>query len=84
MSIDKPTKRQISERALLARVNRRLAKENCVMRRPRSERGRLDLGNYYVVTSNNTLDAYKIDDLEAWVRQEMTGVLQSYETVAHS
>ncbi|MFT3850806.1 MAG: hypothetical protein QM739_19720 [Propionivibrio sp.] len=62
----------VSERALIARINRKLAKEpfprKLCKARPGS-RMESNCGKYHVInTYTNALDDYKIDDLEEWVK----------------
>jgi len=56
---------QISERALVARINRVLAKDNEVLRTCRYDsRSFSTLGRYYIIDLyRNVVDTYGIDDL---------------------
>lgn len=69
----------ITERALIQRINRRLAKEGerlCASR----PRERANLGNYHTIDVNrNTVEAYHIDDLEAWAREHVPAALAEHE-----
>lgn len=80
-------KKPVSQRALLARINRRLVKagEHGQQMKSCSPRSRWhdDLGNYYIIDlETNAIAASGIDDLEAWARSEMDGILKPFETVA--
>jgi hypothetical protein len=67
----------VSKPALMARVNRRLARDGQVLRASRSAGSRLDLGDYYIVNVNgNYLEAQHID-LVVLARE--LGVLKPYE-----
>ena len=60
-----PKKVQITERALVQRLNRKLAKENELLRAGRGER---DLGRYFVVDTRRNLIVRKDVDLESLAR----------------
>jgi hypothetical protein len=73
----------VSMKALLARINRALAKCDDGWERVRTYRGSRwsELGRYYAVNiSYNFITARDIDP-EHWARQ--LGVLRDYETVAN-
>ena len=70
---------EVSEQALLKRINRVLAKRGQRVRRPRNQRARVDLGPYYVQDfKRNWIVATDID-LEGWGRD--LDCLSSGETV---
>lgn len=70
----------VSERALMARINRKLDEDGEKLKKARQSE-QAELGNYYVVSENqNTVTAHGIDDLEAWARD--LGVLKPFETLA--
>jgi hypothetical protein len=50
MPTKKPARVPVSERALVQRINRKLAKDDQILKKARSERVRQDMGDYYVVT----------------------------------
>ena len=76
----KATKVPVSQRALIQRINRALAKENEALKAARSERDRQQLGNYFVIDLHrNTVQAQHVD-LEALARE--LGVLKPYEALA--
>jgi len=52
----------LGERALIQRINRKLAKDGQVLKKLRGERWRTDLGEYYVVDlANNALKTWHVD-----------------------
>jgi len=63
-------KKQISERALLARLNRKLEKHSEIIKKCRSDSHAYgDFGNYYSVSlQTNAIQAQHID-LEKWGRE---------------
>ena len=70
----------VSKRALIQRLNRRLAKEGRhgqMLKANRSERWRDQLGDYYVVDLDTTRIEVTNVNLEEWGRE--LGVLQPYE-----
>jgi hypothetical protein len=74
-------KAPITQRALIARINRRLAKDDMILKAARGERMRQAVGDYYVVNVriNGVLQRYKdCDPVE--VAREL-GVLKEWETV---
>ncbi|WP_299591711.1 hypothetical protein [uncultured Microbulbifer sp.] len=74
---------QVSERALLRRINRRLEdKLEEVCKCAESSQWHSDLGDYYCVDQNlNTVIAQHID-LEAWGRE--LGALKPHEEMAQT
>lgn len=69
----------VSQRALLQRINRRLAKEHEVLKTLRGQRYEHDLGRHYAVNyATNLVTATHVDP-EAWGRE--LGVLAAWETV---
>jgi hypothetical protein len=74
------TKVPVTERALLQRINRKLAPEWQAVRKLRGDSHVHDLGRFYGLdTYRNTIEATHID-LEAWGRE--LGVLAPYEALA--
>ena len=75
------TKVSVSVRALLARVNRKLAHEYLVLKRCKSDsRWYNELGDFYAVSiSRNHFDAQHVE-LEKWAKE--LGVLKPYEKLA--
>lgn len=69
----------VSERAVFARVNRRLA--GGTLRTSRSAAERASLGSYFVLDARGDVSASGVEDLEAWVRAEFPGVLKPFETM---
>ncbi|CRI63748.1 conserved hypothetical protein [Thiocapsa sp. KS1] len=70
-------KKPVSERALFARLSRRLAKDGDILKKCRFDsRWYGDFGNYYIVDSRNAISATHVD-LEGWARE--MGVLQPWE-----
>lgn len=77
------TKKPVNARALLARINRRLAKDGQQMKTcPERSQWHNELGSYYIVDlDTNTIVVKQIDDLEGWTRKEMDGVLKPFEAL---
>jgi hypothetical protein len=74
------TKAPVSLRAVMARVNRKLAKEDEMLRRCRSDsRGWHELGDFYVVDVSRNCITDKQVDLEALARE--MDVLAKWEQV---
>lgn len=69
----------VSQRAVFARVNRRLV--GGALRTSRSAAERASLGSYFVLDSSGNLSASGVEDLEAWARAELPGVLKPFETM---
>ncbi len=70
----------VTVRAIMARVNRKLARENQILKVSRSVAEKQNLGSYHIVdTQKNAVVAYHINDLEKWVRDEFDGMLKPYE-----
>jgi hypothetical protein len=68
----------VSERALLARLNRKLASEGLQIKKCRVDTsGHAELGDYYAVDVNRNVVDCKHVDLEIWGRKEK--VLADYE-----
>ena len=76
-----PRKRvPVTMRALVQRINRRLRKEEEMLRKARGTRWWRDLGEWYIVNFNrNTIVAGHVDPKE--LGREL-GVLRNWETVA--
>jgi hypothetical protein len=80
--MSKPIKVPITERALIQRINRALAKEGQILRAARGERSRAELGDYYIVDlSRNTVEAQHCDPIK--LGKEL-GVLQAWEVLEKS
>jgi hypothetical protein len=74
------SKTKITERALFARVKRKLAHDGLILRKCReNSQWRNDLGNYYAVDVRNCI-AGRYDDLESEGRE--LGVLKAHEEIA--
>jgi hypothetical protein len=70
----------VTIRALMARINRKLAHEDQVLKVSRSVAEKQNLGNYHVVdTHKNAVVDCHIYDLEKWVRDWFPGMLRAYE-----
>jgi hypothetical protein len=70
----------VTERALMQRINRKLRKEDQVMKSTRGDKWRGDLGNYYIVDLNrNTIVAQHCTPEK--IGREL-GVLAHYEHMA--
>lgn len=76
----KAKKVPVSERAILARINRKISGEGRIIRKCReNSSGFSYLGRYHEVdVYKNTVTATHVD-LESWAKEE--GVLKDYETV---
>lgn len=74
------TKSKVSERAVLARLNRKLAPEWSRIKKCRADsRAYRDLGTYYVIDSYRNLITDTDIDLELWAREQ--GVLGGWEAI---
>jgi hypothetical protein len=69
----------VSERAVFARVNRRLGGGALRTSRSAAERG--SLGSYFVLDAGGNVSASGVEDLEAWVRAQFPGMLKPFETL---
>jgi len=68
----------IGKRALIARINRALAKEGKVLRLSRGNAERSGLGYAYILDAvHNVVEAHGIEDLSALARE--VGVLKDFE-----
>ncbi len=59
----------VSRRALIQRINRALRKDDKILKTARSERVRLDLGDYYIINTRRNLLTDKQIDLESLGRE---------------
>ena len=73
------TKVPVSMRALLQRINRRLAKEEEVLKKLRGERYRGDFGDYYIV--NWRFNLVKRTHIDPVALAQELDVLAAWETV---
>ena len=73
------TKKPITMRALLQRINRKLAKEEQVLKTLRGHRYEHDLGRYYAVNWRTNLVTAPHVDPEQWGRE--LGVLRRWEVL---
>ena len=74
-----PVKAPITMRALIQRINRKLAKEDMVLKTLRGQRYEHDLGRYYAVNWRTNLVSAQYVDPEQWGRE--LGVLAAWEVV---
>jgi hypothetical protein len=74
----------VTMRALIARINRRLAVDHMQLKASRGQRMRLDVGEYYVLNTrlNGIMHHYRDCDPEDLGRE--LGVLKSYEQVVRT
>ena len=73
----------VTERALFARINRKLKKEGGTLRRCRkNSRWYNDMGPYYVDLSSNGVTDRGFSDLENWGRE--LGVMQVFEQLENN
>jgi hypothetical protein len=77
----KATKVPVSERAVIARINRALARQDMKLKTARSQRMQIDVGDWYVINTrlNGVVQPYKHMPLEDIARD--VGVLKDWETV---
>lgn len=73
------TKLLVSEHALVQRINRALKKEGKVLKKSRTERSRLDVGEWYILDTVGNYVSEKDVDLEQ-VGKEWE-VLSDWETL---
>lgn len=77
----KPEKLKVSERALFARINRKIYADDLVLRScPATRRDHQNLGDYYLVNWRSNGVAGKYIDLEDYGRE--VGALRDYEELA--
>jgi hypothetical protein len=69
----------VSRRAVVQRVNRKLASQGQRMVAARSERVRQELGSYYVIDLNSNTVVWKRFDLAAYAQK--LGALKTWERV---
>jgi hypothetical protein len=69
----------VSERTILARINRQLRKEGEVMRKTRPGRAQGDLGRYYVLDSGRNLLVWHHVNIDPWARER--GILRPEEVL---
>ncbi len=77
----KPTKMPVSERAIIQRINRKLKPDLEAVKVARSERMRLDVGQFYVIDYRMNAIIHHDVDLEQWGRD--LGVLKPWEEVRY-
>lgn len=73
------SKMKISERALLQRLNRKLASEQLILKKTRGEKLVREVGDYFLLDLHRNRIAEKDVDLAAMGRER--GVLQPWEIV---
>lgn len=73
---------KVDFRAVLARLNRRLARDGRRLCRPRSERVRLDLGDVYLLDLNGNAVMERDVNVEQLARD--LGVLRPFERIAEA
>jgi hypothetical protein len=80
----KAVKAKVSERAIIARINRALAPQDMQLKTSRGWRMKLDVGDYYVVNTriNGIVQPYKHMPLPDIARD--VGVLKDWEEVDYS
>lgn len=72
----------VTIRAIMARVNRKLAREDQILKVSRSASEKENLGAYHVIDTNtNAVTAYHIDDLAKWITDEFPGMLKPFEKI---
>jgi hypothetical protein len=75
----KHSKTPVSMRAVIQRINRKLAPDLEGLKTTRGGRARLELGDYYVIDFNRNFILHKDVDPERMARE--LGVLQPWEEV---
>jgi hypothetical protein len=70
----------ISERALLARINRKLKPDMEQLRKAHGVRARLDVGDFYVV--NHRINGVTMKDVDVEKLARELGVLKEWEKVS--
>jgi hypothetical protein len=73
-------KKQITKRALIERIRRKLNKDAIQFRTNRGGPYTEGIGKFFLVDQNNHITGPRIDDLEAYGRE--LGVLRDYEILA--
>jgi len=73
------TTRSITEKALIARINRKLKPDGQILKKTRGERAILDLGYFYVIDIYQNISLWTRVDIEAFGKE--LGVMKDYETV---
>lgn len=68
----------VSEKALISRINRRLAHGGTVLKKTRGQRWRSSVGDFYEIDGNTIVSTHV--DLEDWARE--LGVLRPSERLA--
>ncbi len=76
------TKIQISKRAAIQRINRKLAADQEMLKTCRGERLKQEVGRYYVIDLFHNRVAEKHIELEEFGRK--LGVIAGYEEVDHA
>jgi hypothetical protein len=76
----------VSERALIQRINRKLAEEDQHLRKARGAQAQSNFGSYYIVNQNRNwvvAHARGVDDGQAWLEDlgRELGVLSKWEHV---
>lgn len=80
----KRTRVPVTRRALIQRVNRAIAKDGGRLHVTRGAQALATLGSYYVSNGRRGYEhvtTYGIEDLEAWARENVPGVLRDFETL---
>jgi hypothetical protein len=75
-------KASVSLRALILRINRKLKTNNEVLKMPRGDRQKRELGDFYIFDSNRDAIIAKDVDPESYGRE--IGVLRAWEQVGPS
>jgi hypothetical protein len=68
----------VSERAIVARIRRALAKQEMILRRSRGQSAIASLGEWHIVNYHNNLE-YDDVDLEVWAKS--LKVIAPYEKI---
>ena len=74
-----PVKVPVTMRALMQRINRKLKKEEVILKTLRTQRYEPDLGRYYAVNMQTNLITAQHVDPEQWGRE--LGVLRRWEVL---
>ncbi|WP_042264732.1 hypothetical protein [Paraburkholderia heleia] len=72
----------VTIRAIMARINRKLAHDGQILKVSRSAAEKQNLGAYHVLDTNtNAVTAYHIADLAKWIADEFPGMLKPFEKI---
>lgn len=82
MSAKQQSKVPVTHRALIQRINRKLAKEGQQLRKTRGMRAYLDLGEYFVLDLSGNYPVKKLNEPDLVPYARKLGALRPFETLA--